>query len=189
MYYRAKTYIWRKVLKFKFLTLFFLLLILPGCASNTFFDINDSMRTPTLLKDQQEMVDTINSYFSSEFLWSYHIVNNRYCAISEHKFKEGEACKIVFCELESDPGNIHILFMSKEDSSFEVFGEIISVSKDINRIFLKDATGESKGEILISKNNSDEDEVYRVEQSEGHLNIVKIKNSVVKSKNINKRGN
>ena len=177
-------------MKFKFLTLFFLLLILPGCSSNTFFDINDTMRTPTLLKDQQEMVDAINNYFSGEFEWGYHIVNDRYCTISEHKFKGDEVCKMVFCKPESDPGNLHILFIiGDEDSGFKVFGEIISASKDINKIFLKDATGESQGEILISKNNSGEDEVYHVEESEGNLSVVKLKNSKRKLKNINKRGN
>ena len=143
-------------MKLRFLTLFFLLLILPGC---------------------------IKDHFSDDFTWGYSLVNDRYCSISSHEFKEGKRYKMAFCQLKDDLENMHILLIMKDkDSKFKVFGEIVLPCAEIDKIYLKDVNNDSADEILIFKTRPSlsEDEVYSIDDSGDAPYLIKLKDKSLK---------
>ncbi len=154
-------------------------LVFSGCSSENFFDIQSSMKSPDFTKQQQNLIDILVKYLGSDFSWGYCMVNDRYCAISDHKFDDDNVYKIMFCHPENDPGNLHILFLREgTEETRKIFGEIVGLSKEIEKIYFKDIDDDGIDEILICKNTSNPQvEVYRFNESK--IEKIKIINDFI----------
>ena len=123
------------------------------------------MEVPNLSSEQQNLIKSVQKYLAGEFSFGYSFINGRYCSVTEHKFEEGKTYKIMLCKPENKPEDLHILFLKENHfGNWEVFGEILSFTKEVDRIYLKDINSDGKDEILLCKNNNAQ--VYCVNNNE-----------------------
>lgn len=134
-----------------FMFLVFGSLLLSGCSNKSFFNTDDIMKPPELLKNQKEIKNAISNYIGDEIVWDYYKVNGRYCALFDDEWENNSfnSYNIAFCKSESHSEVLHIVFLFKENNCYEVIGEILSKPSNIEEIQIKDINEDGKNEILI----------------------------------------
>lgn len=160
-----------------FIAIIFSFLLFSGCKNNSFFDIQDSMKAPSYSKSENDLFLALNSYFKNGFTWSYQYLNDKYCCVVEHDFKNNMIYNLVFCKDEIDSQDIHILFLKKDKNlKWQVFGDIKISEDDLDKVYLKDINNYEVDEILILRKNADDFEKYTIVNFDENPKVKKIEN-------------
>ena len=122
--------------------------LFSGCASDNFFDIQNSMSPPSISESEKEIENEIESRIGNNFKFCYPLINGSYSTNIQCRFNDADYM-VVFCQTEDSVLKSHTLFLEKINDHWRMKEDIVEGNFKVTDSRISDINNDGFDEIVL----------------------------------------